>query len=71
MKITIIILTILYLVLTIMSDWITRYRAQTCIDKDSYSAEKANKIFIIENVCRVASYAAIIIDVIFILAFFF
>lgn len=70
MKITIIILTILYLVLTIISNWIAKYRIRTCVDEDSYSTEKADKIFIIENICRVASYAAIIIDVIFILAFF-
>lgn len=71
MKITIIILTILYLTLTIIANCITRYRAHTPFECIAESAGKITKASIIEGICRVISYAIIIIDTAFILAFFF
>lgn len=71
MKITIIILTILYLTLTIVANCITQYRAHTPFECIAESAGKITKASTTEGICRVLSYAVIIIDVAFILAFLF
>ena len=68
MKITIIILTILYLILTIVANYIYRLMGQHGTE---FSTKKFIKVDIIGNVCRVVSFAVLIIDVAFILAFFF
>ena len=68
MKITIIILTILYLILTIVANYIYKFMGQ-------HGTESSTKKFInvgtIGDVCRVVGCAVLIIDVAFILAFFF
>ena len=69
MKIIIIFLTILYLVFVAAAEFIAIYLAH--VDKSLPIDEKLNKISTVEDICRVASYAVIIIDVIFILSFLF
>lgn len=69
MEIIIIFLTILYLVFVAAAEFIAIYLAH--VDKSLPINEKLNKISTAEDICRVASCAVIIIDVIFILSFLF
>ncbi len=69
MEIIIIFLTILYLVFVAAAEFIAIYLAH--VDKSLLINEKLNKISTVEDICRVASCAVIIIDVIFILSFIF
>ena len=68
MKITIIILTILYLILTIVANYIYKFMGQHGTE---FSTKKFVKVGTIGDICRVVSFAVLIIDVAFILAFFF
>ena len=68
MKITIIILTILYLILTIVANYIYRLMGQHGTE---FSTKKFIKVGTISDVCKVVSFAVLIIDIAFILAFFF
>lgn len=67
MKITIIFLTILYLILTIVANHIYKFIDQT---GSTLSTKKLIKLCIIGNICRVVSFVTLIIDVTFILTFF-
>ena len=66
MKTTIIFLTILYLILTIVAYFIYNY-----ISKMGHllSSKKIIRLYLTENICKVISYAVLIIDIAFILAF--
>ena len=66
MKITIIFLTILYLILTIVANRIYKFIDQT---GSTLSTKKLIKLCIIGNICRVISFVTLIIDVTFILTF--
>lgn len=66
MEITIIFLTILYLILTIVANRIYKFIDQT---GSTLSTKKLIKLCIIGNICRVVSFVTLIIDVIFILIF--
>ena len=66
MKITIIILTILYLILTIVANRIYKFIDQT---GSTLSTKKLIKLCIVGNICRVVSFVTLIIDVTFILTF--
>ena len=68
MKITIIILTILYLILTIVANYIYKFMGQHGTE---FSTKKFDQVYTIGNICKVISYAILIIDIAFILAFFF
>ena len=68
MKITIIILTILYLILVIIANYIYKLMGQHGTE---FSTKKFVKIGTIGDICRVVSFAVLIIDIAFILAFFF
>ena len=68
MKITIIILTILYLILTIVANYIYKFMGQHGTE---LSTKKFIKVGTIKDICRVISFAVLIIDIAFILAFFF
>lgn len=68
MKITIIILTILYLILVIIANYIYKLMGQHGTE---FSTKKFVKVGTIGDICRVVSFAVLIIDVTFILAFFF
>ena len=68
MKITIIILTILYLILVIIANYIYKLTGQHGTE---FSTKKFVKVGTIGDICRVVSFAVLIIDVAFILAFFF
>ena len=68
MKITIIILTILYLILVIISNYIYKLMGWHGTE---FSTKKFVKVGTIGDICRVVSFAVLIIDVAFILAFFF
>lgn len=68
MKITIIILTIFYLILVIIANYIYKLMGQHGTE---FSTKKFVKIGTIGDICRVVSFAVLIIDVAFILAFFF
>ena len=68
MKITIIILTILYLILTIVANYIYKFMGQ---NGTKFSTKKFIQVCTIGDVCRVVSCAVLIIDIAFILAFFF
>lgn len=68
MKITIIILTILYLILVIIANYIYKLMGQRGTE---FSTKKFVKVGTIGDICRVVSFAVLIIDVAFILAFFF
>lgn len=67
MKITIIFLTVFYLILTIVAKLIYNY-----IDQMGFtlSTKEASKLYLIGNICKLISYITVIIDTIFILAFF-
>ena len=67
MEITIIFLTILYLILTIVANRIYKFIGQT---GSTLSTKKLIKLCIIGNICRVVSFVVLIIDVTFILTFF-
>lgn len=67
MKITIIFLTILYLILTIVANRIYKFIDQI---GSTLSTKKLIKLCIIGNICRVVSFVTLIIDVTFILTFF-
>ena len=67
MEITIIFLTILYLILTIVANRIYKIIDQT---GSTLSTKKLIKLCIIGNICRVVSFVTLIIDVTFILIFF-
>ena len=66
MKTTIIFLTILYLILTIVAYFIYNYISQM---GHSLSSKKIIRLCLTENICKVISYAVLIIDIAFILAF--
>lgn len=66
MEITIIFLTILYLILTIVANRIYKFIDQT---ESTLSTKKLIKLCIIGNICRVVSFVTLIIDVTFILTF--
>lgn len=68
MKITIIILTIFYLILVIIANYIYKLMGQHGTE---FSTKKFVKVGTIVDICRVVSFAVLIIDVAFILAFFF
>lgn len=68
MKITIIILTTLYLILVIIANYIFKLIGK---HDSEFSIEKFSKAYTIGNVCRVVSFAVLIIDIAFILAFLF
>lgn len=68
MKITIIILTIFYLILVIIANYIHKLMGQHGTE---FSTKKFVKVGTIVDICRVVSFAVLIIDVAFILAFFF
>ena len=67
MEITIIFLTILYLILTIVANRIYKFIDQT---GSTLSTKKLIKLCIIGNICRVVSFVVLIIDVTFVLTFF-
>ena len=67
MEITIIFLTILYLILTIVANRIYKFIDQT---GSTLSTKKLIKLCIIGNICRVVSFIVLIIDVTFVLTFF-
>ena len=67
MEITIIFLTILYLILTIVANRIYKFIDQT---GSTLSTKKLIKLCIIGNICRVVRFVTLIIDVTFILTFF-
>ena len=67
MKVTIIFLTILYLILTIVANRIYKFIDQT---GSTLSTKKLIKLCIIGNICRVVSFIVLIIDVTFVLTFF-
>ena len=66
MKVTIIFLTILYLILTIVADLIYNYTSQM---GHILSSKEITRLCLTENICKVISYAVLIIDAAFILAF--
>ena len=66
MKTTIIFLTILYLILTIVAHLIYNYTRQM---GHILSSKEITRLCLTENICKVISYAILIIDVAFILAF--
>lgn len=67
MKITIIFLTILYLILTVVANYIYKFTGQI---GPTLSTRKLIKLCIIGNICRVVSFIVLIIDVTFVLTFF-
>ena len=68
MKITIIILTILYLVLTIVANYIYKFIGQHGTE---FFTKKFIKVGTIRDICMVVSFEILILDIAFILAFFF
>ena len=66
MKVTIIFLTILYLILTIVADLIYNYTSRM---GHILSSKEITRLCLTENICKVISYAVLIIDATFILAF--
>ena len=66
MKTTIIFLTILYLILTIVAYFIYNYISKM---RHLLSSKKIIRLCLTENICKVISYAVLIIDIAFILAF--
>ena len=68
MKITIIILTTLYLILVTIANYIFKLMGK---HDPEFSTGKFLKAYTIGNVCRVVSFAILIIDIAFILAFLF
>ena len=68
MEITIIILTIIYFILVMIANYIYKLMGQHGAE---FSTKKFVKVGTIGDICRVVSFAVLIIDVAFILAFFF
>lgn len=68
MKTVIIFLTILYLILTIVAYLIYNYISQI---GHTLSSKKIVRLCLTEDICKVISYAVLIIDAAFILAFLF
>ena len=68
MKIAIIFLTILYLILTIVAYLIYNYISQI---GHTLSSKKIVRLYLIVDIWKVISYAVLIIDAAFILAFLF
>ena len=66
MKAAIIFLTILYLILTIVAHLIYNYTSQM---GHILSSKEIIRLCLTENICKVISYAVLIIDATFILAF--
>ena len=66
MKTTIIFLTILYLILTIVAHLIYNYTVRM---GHVLSSKEIIRLCLTENICKVISYAVLIIDAAFILAF--
>ena len=66
MKTTIIFLTILYLILTIVAHLIYNYTVRM---GHILSSKEIIRLCLTENICKVISYAVLIIDAAFILAF--
>lgn len=66
MKTTIIFLTILYLILTIVAHLIYNYTVRM---GHVLSSKEIVRLCLTENICKVISYAVLIIDAAFILAF--
>ena len=66
MKTTIIFLTILYLILIIVAHLIYNYTVRM---GHVLSSKEIVKLCLTENICKVISYAVLIIDAAFILAF--
>lgn len=71
MKIIIIILTIIYFILVIVATFMSHCDAITHIKYYDKNIKEPTKYFIIENICKVISYAILIVDITFILVFFF
>ena len=71
MGITIIILTVIYFILVMIANYMSYCNSVICTKYEDKYLNKSTKFSIIENVCRVISYAILIINVAFILAFFF
>lgn len=67
MKITIIFLTIFYLIITVVANYIYKFTGQI---GPTLSTRKLIKLCIVENICRVVSFVVLIIDVTFVLTFF-
>ena len=68
MKTTIIFLTILYLILIIVAHLIYNYTVRM---GHVLSSKEIARLCLTENICKVISYAVLIIDAAFILAFLF
>ena len=68
MKTTIIFLTILYLILTIVAHLIYNYTIRM---GHILSSKEIIRLCLTVNICKVISYAVLIIDAAFILAFLF
>ena len=66
MKVTIIFLTILYLILTIVAHLIYNYTIRM---GHILSSKEIIRLCLTVNICKVISYAVLIIDAAFILAF--
>ena len=66
MKTTIIFLTILYLILIIVAHLIYNYTVRM---RHVLSSKEIIRLCLTENICKVISYAVLIIDAAFILAF--
>ena len=66
MKTTIIFLTIIYLILTIVAHLIYNYTVRM---GHVLSSKEIVRLCLTENICKVISYAVLIIDAAFILAF--
>lgn len=66
MKTTIIFLTILYLILIIVAHLIYNYTVRM---GHVLSSKEIVRLYLTENICKVISYAVLIIDAAFILAF--
>ena len=67
MKITIIFLTILYLIITVVANYIYKFTGQI---GPTLSTRKLIKLCIVGNICRIVSFVVLIIDVTFVLTFF-
>lgn len=71
MEITIIILIVIYFILVMIANYMSHCDSVIRTKYENKYLNKSTKFSIIENVCRVISYAILIINVAFILAFFF
>ena len=71
MEIIITTLTIIYFILVIAANFVSHCDASKYIKNYDNYPNKFTKYFIMENICKVISYAILIIDITFILAFLF